>query len=130
MRLSKEARRTAKALFRATLRDGRVDGQAAQRVVRALARAKPRHHAAILKDLHRRLRIELAKSHAVVTSATPLDDSQKAEVTAELRARHGNDITPVFEVEPGLLGGLRVRVGSDVWDGTVRGRLDRLAHSL
>jgi F-type H+-transporting ATPase subunit delta len=47
-----------------------------------------------------------------------------------LKTKYGSDLTTEFIVDPRLLGGMRVRVGSDVWDGTVRNRLERLEQEL
>jgi F-type H+-transporting ATPase subunit delta len=49
---------------------------------------------------------------------------------ANLKKKYGSDLTTEFVVNPELLGGMRIRVGSDVWDGTVRNRLERLQQEL
>ena len=47
-----------------------------------------------------------------------------------LRAQYGKDLSTEFKVSPELLGGLRIKVGSDVIDGSVRERLNRLEAQL
>jgi F-type H+-transporting ATPase subunit delta len=47
-----------------------------------------------------------------------------------LKARYGDDVTSEFKVVPELLGGMRVRVGSDIWDGSVKTRLDQLSQAF
>ena len=47
-----------------------------------------------------------------------------------LAEKYGDDLSFEFKVNPGLLGGMRVRVGNDVWDGSVKTRLDRLSNSF
>jgi len=47
-----------------------------------------------------------------------------------LKARYGDDVTSEFKVVPDLLGGMRVRVGSDIWDGSVKTRLDQLSQAF
>jgi F-type H+-transporting ATPase subunit delta len=47
-----------------------------------------------------------------------------------LNKKYGKDLSTEFVVKPELLGGMRVRVGSDVWDGSVRNRLERLRQQL
>jgi F-type H+-transporting ATPase subunit delta len=47
-----------------------------------------------------------------------------------LKKKYGNDLTATFTVNSDLLGGMRVRVGSDVWDSSVRNRLQRLEQQL
>jgi F-type H+-transporting ATPase subunit delta len=52
------------------------------------------------------------------------------EIGARLKRKFSDDLTTEFVVDPTLLGGIRVRVGSDVWDGTLRNRLQRLEQEL
>ena len=49
---------------------------------------------------------------------------------ANLKKKYGKEVATEFLVNPQLLGGMRIRVGSDVWDGTVRNRLERLQQEL
>ena len=60
---------------------------------------------------------------AVVESATPLPGDVRDDVTASLTRMYGTGLETSFEENPALIGGMRVRVGSDVYDGSVRGRL-------
>ena len=53
-----------------------------------------------------------------------------ATKAADLRARFGPDVTAEFRTSPGLIGGLRIRLGSDVLDGSVKARLDKLADAI
>ncbi len=92
--------------------------------------AKPRHYVDILKNYHRLIRLELDKRHAVIESATALSWDTSEHVLRDLRLKYGEGLTTEFRVNPDLIGGLRIRVGSDVWDGSVRGRLDRLDQEL
>ena len=53
-----------------------------------------------------------------------------AEIVANLRRKYGTDLATRFVVNKELLGGMRIRVGSDVWDSSVRNRLHRLQQQL
>lgn len=130
MKLSREARRTSKKLFQSALRDGRLDEDAALKVIASLAESRPRHFLQILKDFKRQVRLELAKSECFVDSASELNQAERDQIVSQLRQRHGADLAPQFRVVPDLLGGLRIRLGSNVWDGSIRARLDRLATQL
>lgn len=130
MRLTREARRISRKLFQSTLRNGRVDEAAVRKVVAGLVAKQPRYFLQILKDFKRQVRLELSKSECFVDSAQALSADERAYIVSELRKRHGDGLAPVFREVPELLGGLRVRLGSDVWDGSVRARLDRLASKL
>ncbi len=130
MRLSREARKMSRQLFKDSLVEGCVDEARAAAIVRAVADRKPRHYLAILKDFLRLVRNDLESRRARIESAAPLSPQERDTVTASVKAKFGHAITAEFSENPALLGGLRMQVGSDVWDGTVRNRLDILAASL
>jgi F-type H+-transporting ATPase subunit delta len=126
MKSSREARKNARSLFRACLTDGALDPARVRAVTDALVAEKPRGCLAILQVLSRLVRLELDRRHAVIESATSLPEEDLARVRSEITRLHGSDITFATAVRPELIGGLRVRVGSDVWDGSVRARLEAL----
>lgn len=67
---------------------------------------------------------------AEVTSAHPLTDDQVAELKQQLRLRLGREVTVDLGVDPGLLGGLVVRIGSQMIDSSIRTRLNALASAM
>jgi len=67
---------------------------------------------------------------AKVSSAVPLTGDEQAALAERLEARLGQPLELTFKVEPSVLGGVVVRVGDQVIDGTVKGRLDALAQTL
>jgi F-type H+-transporting ATPase subunit delta len=67
---------------------------------------------------------------AEVTSAHPLNDRQVAELKSKLRARVGRDVTIDASVDPTLLGGLVVRLGSQMIDASIRTKLNTLAQAM
>jgi ATP synthase F1 delta subunit len=78
--------------------------------------------------------IELAgrqgQAAAEVTSAVPLTASERAALGARLQARFGDDVNIAYYVDPGILGGLIVRVGDRYIDGSVAARLAQLRQTL
>jgi len=130
MKIPKEARKLSRSLFRSSLTAGRIDRVKVYAVLRDVAVRKPRHAMSALKDYLRLVRMELARRHAIIESATPLEADAAARILSDLQARFGADITHEFKVNPTLLGGARIQFGSDVWDGSVSGRLDRLQNAL
>ena len=130
MRISKDARKLSRELFRQTFVEGQLDEARARQIVRAVIERKPRGYAEILKNYARLLKLEAARRHAVIESAVPLSSADATAIAGDLRERHGRDITTEFSVNPELLGGLRIQLGSDVWDGTVRNRLQRLQENF
>jgi F-type H+-transporting ATPase subunit delta len=67
---------------------------------------------------------------ARITSAVPLTDTEKNTLETKLRVQFGNDLTFDYIVEPNILGGMIVRVGDKVIDGSVAGKLAELKEQL
>jgi F-type H+-transporting ATPase subunit delta len=78
------------------------------------------------KAINARLGIEDVR----ITTARVLDESDRAGLTAGVAKITGAKVEASFEEDPKILGGVVVRIGSTVYDGSVRGRLDRLRQSL
>jgi F-type H+-transporting ATPase subunit delta len=130
MKLSKESRRMSRELFRSSFTDSKLDQAKVRTIASKIAEAKPRHYVDILKDYQRLIRLEVEKRHAVIESAAELDEATRGQLEQTLRAKYGNDLTTEFKSTPALIGGLRVRIGSDVWDSSIRERLNRLEAQL
>ncbi len=67
---------------------------------------------------------------AEVTSAHPLDDKQLKSLVARLKEREGKDVKIKATVDPEILGGLVVRIGSQQIDSSIRTRLNSLAQAM
>jgi F-type H+-transporting ATPase subunit delta len=130
MKINREVRQLSRETLRASFTDGQLDRGKIASLVQSLVAKKPRHYIAILHYYKRLLRLEIEKRHAKIESATALDPKMSAQIVERLKRKYGNDLTTEFVVDPTLLGGIRVRVGSDVWDGTLRNRLQRLQQQL
>lgn len=126
MKSSREARKSARSLFRSCLTEGRLDQARVRTITDLLASEKPRGYLAILQLFARLVRLELNRRHAVIESAAPLTESAMTALREEITRTHGKDLTFASEIRPELIGGLRVRVGSDVWDGSILARLAAL----
>jgi F-type H+-transporting ATPase subunit delta len=68
--------------------------------------------------------------HAIATGATPLDDAELRAITARLEQMSGSQVALETAVDPDLIGGVVVRIGDRLIDGSVRGRLERLRNQL
>ena len=130
MKINKEIRRLSRELLRASFTDGQLDQGKIASVLQSLIEKKPRHYIAVLENYKRLLRLEVEMRHARIESASELTPEVSSSIVSNLRRKYGQDLTTEFLVNPELLGGLRIRVGSDVWDGTVRNRLERLEQIL
>ena len=130
MKLNKEIRQVSREMLRASFTDGQLDSGKIRSVVDLLIANKPRNYVDVLKNYGRLLRLELEKRRARIETASELDSATSSALVANLKKKYGNDLTAEFVVDPQLLGGMRVRVGSNVWDGTVRNRLEQLERQL
>ncbi len=126
MKITKEARNLSRQLFRLSLTDDRLDRAKVSSLVQAVITEKPRHYVGALEAYQRLLRLEMAKRHAVIESAAALNDGTSASIVSNLKQKYGEDLTTEFTVNPELIGGMRIKIGSDVWDGSVRQRLAHL----
>ena len=130
MKLTKQERRDAKELFRSCRANGVLDeGRVRQAVTKVIA-AKPRGCVAILSQFQRLVKLDLDRRTALIESPIPLAEAQQASVKANLTQRYGPGLIYSFAQDPSLLGGLRVQVGSDVFDGSVKARLAGLEDSF
>ena len=123
MKATRKARRTARQLFRLCVVNGQPDPARVRQVAAGVAKSGRRGALGVLSDFQRMLRLALDRRRAVVESATQLPDELRDDVTASLQRMYGTGLETSFEVNPALIAGMRVRVGSDVYDGSVRGRL-------
>jgi len=130
MKMTKQSRRDAKQLFRSTLVNGVMDEGKVRSVVQKVLEQKPRGYMAILGHFTRLVKLEQDRRAAKVESAMALTPEQQSGVAANLQKLYGNGLNLSFHVNPALVGGLRVRVGSDVYDGSVSARLQQLEESF
>jgi F-type H+-transporting ATPase subunit b len=72
----------------------------------------------------------LSGAAAVVTSALPLTDKEQEAVKKDVLAKLGSQASITFRVDPAILGGLVIRVGDKVLDGSVAGKLEGLRANL
>jgi F-type H+-transporting ATPase subunit delta len=127
MKIGKEAHRTARKLLEASIIAGKVDLAVVRSIVNKLASSKPRGYLSVINAFWRLVKLEVEKNQAVVESAVALDTAMQKKVLDDLRGKYGTQVEASFVVNPELLGGMRIRVGSDVWDGSVKNRIDRLS---
>lgn len=130
MKVSKVAQSTARRIFRLCSKDGQVNEKHLRAAIQKLAEDKPRDYRGMLQALRRLVRAELAKKEVTVESAVALNDTTANQVKKSLASQYGKDLNFEFKVTPELLGGMRIRVGNDLFDGSVKARLEQLQESL
>jgi F-type H+-transporting ATPase subunit delta len=130
MKINKETRQLSKELLRASFTEGRLDNGRIASLVISLIKKKPRNYIKVLEAYKRLLRLEVEKRSATIETATEVAPESSAQIVANLKRKYGSDLATRFVVNKELLGGMRIRVGSDVWDSSVRNRLHRLQQQL
>jgi len=127
MKISKRAQRDAKQLFRSCVLNGLLDDDRVRQTVHQIIAQKPRGHLAILTHFQRLVKLDVARRTARIESAIQLPEDLRVGVQANLARRYGSGLTVSLAQNQDLIGGLRVQVGSDVYDGSIRARLAELA---
>lgn len=130
MKINKETRQLAKGMLRSSFTDNQLDKGRISALVHSLIEKKPRNYLKALDAYKRLLRLEVEKRSATIESASELPPEAAAEIVNNLKRKYGADLSTTFAVNKDLLGGMRIRVGSDVWDSSVRNRLERLQQQL
>ncbi len=100
-----------------------------QTVTQVLA-SKPRNYLGLLSHFQRLVQIEIEAHTVRIENSVPTSDALMAELKASLTQRYGPGLEFEFHVDPSLIGGLRIQIGSDVYDGTVKSRLTALESSF
>jgi F-type H+-transporting ATPase subunit delta len=130
MKATKQARREATQLFRLCLVNGLLDAERARHVVKQIVTARPRGYLGTLSYFWRLVRLDGDRHTAKVESALALPAALQSNVQSGLARVYGPGLSASFAENPELIGGIRIRVGSDVYDGSVRSRLAALERSF
>jgi F-type H+-transporting ATPase subunit delta len=123
---SAQIRRQAKRLYELCLFEGMLDESRALQVVQAIIASERRGSFALLTHFQRRVRLDRQSHTAVVETAVPLPEDFRTGLLTRLADLYGSAIATQFAVAPALIGGMRIKVGSDVYDGSVKSELDAL----
>lgn len=130
MKISKKEQREARELFRSCLVNGAVDENRVRQAVDLLLEHKPRGFVQILSRLHRLVKLDLAKRMVRVENAVDSTPAQVAAIRASLEHHYGAGLEINYVTNPALIGGLRIQVGSDLYDGSVKNCLEKLLESF
>jgi F-type H+-transporting ATPase subunit delta len=123
---TKQAVRDAKRLFRLCLVNGLLDEARASQVVRRIGETRNRNRFKVLARFQRLVRLERTRHTATVESATPLPPGMQASLQEGLTRVYGPGLNTSFVHSPALIGGMRIKVANDVYDGSVQARLAAL----
>ncbi|MFD9794048.1 F0F1 ATP synthase subunit delta [Streptomyces sp. NPDC059070] len=127
---NRAASASAKGELLRSLLDGKANPATARLVARLVTKPRGRSLEAGLESLSKLAAERRERMVAVVTSAVPLTDVQKQRLGAALAKVYGRQMHLNLDVDPAVLGGITVRVGDEVIDGTVAQRLDEASRRL
>jgi F-type H+-transporting ATPase subunit delta len=130
MKATKQARHEARQLFRFCHVNGLLNEGLARSLVRQIIAEKGRGYLGTLLCFRRLVKLDRAKHTAKVESAKPLATDLQVRLQTDLASRYGAGLSTSFVENPSLIGGMRIQVGSDVYDGSVRSRLAALERSF
>jgi len=130
MKGNQQLRREAKQLFRLCLVKGLLDEVRVRQVVQRILESKRRGGMVLLSHFQRLVELERSRHVAEVASAAPLPPDLRARVLSNLERVYGPGISTEFVHKPALIGGMRIKVGNDVYDGSVQAKLATLQKSF
>lgn len=130
MKRDKKITQFAKKLVELSKEGGIVTEARVSEVLKALKKAQHRSHLAVLKTFLVCIRREIAQQTAVVSTPATLSEESLKFIEAYFTKQYGRPINAVLEKDDTLIAGVRVRVGDDVYDGSVAGHLQRLAENV
>ena len=126
MKTSRKIKREARRLFRLCLVNGSLDERRVQQVVQSLLASKRRGAYALLANFLRWVKLDRSRHTAEVESAADLPADLRTSVVAGLSRVYGPGMSTSFSQNPALIGGMRIRVASDVYDGSIKAGLAAL----
>ena len=126
MTTAKHQQREARQLYRLCLVNGWIDEGRARDVVRRGVAVRRPGALGVMSRFLRLVKLDQGRHNATVESAVPLSPQLRADLAAMLGQRYGAGTATTFAEDPALIAGVRIRVGSDVYDGTIAGRLAEL----
>jgi F-type H+-transporting ATPase subunit delta len=130
MKISKQAQREARQLFRSCFANDLLDEGRVRQAIGLLSEKKPRGYVEILSRLHRLVKLELSRRNVRVENAVATSPAQAEGIRASLEKQYGAGLNIQYTVNPQLIGGMRIQVGSDLYDGSVKTRLEKLEQSF
>src|SRR5262245_7180214 len=126
MKTNRQTLREAKQLFRLCMVNGALDEDRVREVVKSVADSGRSGTLKVLTRFQRLVRLERAARSARIESPSPLPGDVQTSIESGLERMYGKGLITSYAGNPSLLGGVRITVGSDVFDGSIQGRLAEL----
>jgi F-type H+-transporting ATPase subunit delta len=120
----------ARQFFQLSVVDGAISAERVAGVLAYVAAHRPANPVAVLRAYHRLVAARLAQGRALVEHAGQVSDSLLQDISAAMAKKYGRAVAAVAQPNPGLIAGLRVRVGDDVYESSIAGQLADLAAAV
>ncbi len=130
MKLTQEVRLSAKRLFKLAVAGDKINEERILAIVDDVLKRKPRHYIPILKRFVALLKFEIEKQTLTISSAKKMEQSEIHQIVAAMNRLFSQVNYIRSEIDPSLIGGLKIKLGSNVWDDSVRGRLQKVEREL
>ena len=130
MKRDQKITKLAKKLVELSKDNGVVIESKVSEVLAGFRQVQHRNHLAVLKTFLSYLRREVALHTAVVATPVELSDDALGAIEVQFSKLYNRPVNAVTQQDTSLIAGVRVRVGDDVYDASVAGRLQRLAESV
>jgi len=130
MATTQKTKQRARQLFRLCTVNGSLDEGRVRLVAERAGSSKRRGALTLLTEFARLVRLDRREHTAEVETAVPLPSDLQATVQGRLKDAYGPGIEIRFAQKQELIGGMRIKVGSDVYDGSVQSQLAELEKSF
>ena len=130
MKRDQKITKLAKKLLELSKDSGVVTESKVAEVLAGFQQVQHRRHLTVLKTFLNYLRREVALQTAVVSTPTGISEDALKAIEVQFSKLYNRPVNAVTQPDTSLLAGVRVRVGDDVYDASVAGRLQRLAESV
>jgi F-type H+-transporting ATPase subunit delta len=123
---AKAADKLARQFFRLSVVGGAVSPERVSGILEYVGKHRPANPLMVLRAYHRLIATELARGRALVEHAGPAPEPVLREIAEAMTGKYRRPIAAVAQPNPALIAGLRVRVGDDVYESSIAGRLASL----
>ncbi len=123
----KKVRATAKLLVALSLENGQLSEARVRDVLVWFDQKPPTHAAAVLREYHRLVSREVARSRARIEYSGALAGGAVPSIVAELSKLYGRPVSALSVENPALVAGVRVTIGDDVFERSIAAQLESLA---
>ena len=130
MKTTRQSKREARQLFNLCVVNGVLDEPRVKQIVQRVVSEGRHGGLPTLTRFLRLVRLDRVRHSALVESAVALPPEIRTRIEGSLAREHGPGLVTTFTENRALLAGLRIQVGSDVYDGSVQGRLNALETRL